>query len=109
MTIWFCVKTAQTPNTVAEVICTFNTFEEQTSNDKCTWFIEKGKELEDVKNELEALGNMVKQIANSESYKEMADGIMEQVADKLAKNPEFAEKFKKDSEKLKSGYIKPKK
>jgi|WetSurMetagenome_2_1015567.scaffolds.fasta_scaffold841144_2 hypothetical protein len=52
---------------------------------------------------------MVKQIANSESYKEMADGILEQVADKLAKNPEFAEKFKKDSEKLKSGYIKPKK
>ena len=70
---------------------------------------EKGKELEDVKNELKALGNMVKQIANSESYKEMADGIMEQVADKLAKNPEFAEKFKKDAEKLKSGYIKPKK
>jgi integrase len=70
---------------------------------------EKGKELEDVKNELEALSSMVKQIANSESYKEMADGIMEQVADKLAKNPEFAEKFKKDAEKLKSGYIKPKK
>src|SRR5665647_1185715 len=70
---------------------------------------EKGVELEVVKSELSALGNMVKQIANSESYKEMADGIMEQVADKLAKNPEFAEKFKKDSKKLKSGYIKPKK
>ncbi len=67
---------------------------------------EKGKELEDVKNELEALSNMIKQIANSESYREMADSIMEQVANKLANNPEFVKQFKKDAEKLKSGYIK---
>ena len=70
---------------------------------------EKGEELEVVKSELAALGNMIKQIGNSKSYKEMAEGIVEQVADKLAKDPEFAEKFKKDAEKLKSGYIKPKK
>jgi hypothetical protein len=47
MTIWFCVKTAQTPNTVAEVVCAFNTFEEETSNGKCVWVIEKGKGIEE--------------------------------------------------------------
>ena len=47
MTIWFCVKTIQTPDTVAEVVCSFNTFEEETSNDKCIWFIEKGKGKEE--------------------------------------------------------------
>ena len=29
MTIWFCVKTAQTPSVVAEVVRAFNTFEEE--------------------------------------------------------------------------------
>ena len=47
MTIWFCVKTAQTPNTVAEVVRTFNTFEEETANGKCVWIIEKGKGVEE--------------------------------------------------------------
>jgi len=43
MTIWFCVKTAQTPNTVAEAVSAFNTFEEDTPDGKCVWIIEKGK------------------------------------------------------------------
>jgi len=47
MTIWFCVKTAQTPNIVAEVVRAFNTFEEETSKDKCVWIIEKGKGIEE--------------------------------------------------------------
>jgi hypothetical protein len=47
MTIWFCVKTAQPPNIVAEVVRAFNTFEEETSNGKCTWTIEKGKSVEE--------------------------------------------------------------
>ncbi len=47
MTIWFCVKTAQTPNTVAEVVRVFNTFEEETPNGKCVWTIEKGKGIEE--------------------------------------------------------------
>jgi len=68
---------------------------------------ERGKELDVVKSELIAVSKMIKQIASSDSYREMTEGVMEQVADKLAKNPEFVEKFKKDSEKLKSGYIKP--
>jgi hypothetical protein len=47
MTIWFCVKSAQTPDTVAEVVCVFNKFEEETSNGKCVWIIEKGKGSEE--------------------------------------------------------------
>lgn len=47
MTIWFCVKTAQPPNTVAEVICAFNTFEEETPKRKCVWIIDKGKGIEE--------------------------------------------------------------
>ena len=47
MTIWFCVKTAQNPDIVAEVIRTFNTFDEETSNGKCVWTIEKGKGVEE--------------------------------------------------------------
>ncbi len=43
MTIWFCVKTAQTPSMVAEVVCVFNTFDEETSNGKCVWIVEKGE------------------------------------------------------------------
>jgi hypothetical protein len=47
MTIWFCVKTAQTPDIVAEVVRAFNTFDEETSNGKCVWIIEKGKGVEE--------------------------------------------------------------
>jgi hypothetical protein len=47
MTIWFCVKTIQTPDFVAQVVCNFNTFDEDTSNDKCRWFVEKGKGVEE--------------------------------------------------------------
>lgn len=68
----------------------------------------KDKELEAVKSELKALGNLVRQISDSDYYKEMADEVLEKVADKLAKDPEFAEKFLKDADKLKSGYFKGK-
>jgi len=47
MTIWFCVKTNQTPDIVAQVICAFNTFDEEAPNGKCTWTVEKGKGLEE--------------------------------------------------------------
>jgi len=42
MTIWFCVKTNQNPDNVAQVVCSFNTFDEETANGKCTWTTEKG-------------------------------------------------------------------
>lgn len=68
----------------------------------------KDKELETVKNELSALGNLVKQISNSDYYREMAEEILEKVAEKLAQNPEFMEEFRKEADKLKSGRFKTK-
>lgn len=47
MTIWFCVKTNQAPSAVAQVICDFNTFDEETPNGKCRWTVEKGKGVEE--------------------------------------------------------------
>jgi uncharacterized protein YukE len=68
----------------------------------------KDKELEKVKEELKALGSLVKQIADSDYYKEMAEDVIEKVADRLAKDPEFAEKFRKEAKKLKSDHFKGK-
>lgn len=70
---------------------------------------ERGNELEVVKNELTALGNMIKQIANSDNYKGMAEQVLEKVAGELMANPEFMANFRKDAEKLKSGYFRPSK
>lgn len=69
----------------------------------------KDQELQATKSQLDALNNMIKQIANSDSYKTMAEGIMEKVAKQLTESPEFMEKIKKDAEKLKSGYFNPNK
>jgi integrase len=66
----------------------------------------KDVELESVKSELSALGRMVRQIANSDDYKRIADEVLEKVADELIKKPEFMKKFKEDAEKLKLGYFK---
>ena len=68
----------------------------------------KDKELESVKSELRTLGKLVKQISDSDHYRELAEGVLEEMAEKLAKDPEFAEKFRKDAEKIKSGYFKGK-
>jgi integrase len=68
----------------------------------------KDKELAKVRDELRTVGNLVRQIADSDYYKEMADEVLDKVAEKLVKDPEFAEKLRKDVEKLKSGYFKGK-
>lgn len=47
MTIWFCVKTNHALDSVAQVVVAFNTFDEETSNGKCVWTIEKGKGVEE--------------------------------------------------------------
>ena len=47
MTIWFCVKTNQPPDSVAQVVCAFNTFDEVTPNGKCVWLVEKGEGVEE--------------------------------------------------------------
>jgi len=47
MTIWFCVKTPQVPDEVAQVVCAFNTFDEETLEGKITWYVEKGEGVEE--------------------------------------------------------------
>lgn len=66
---------------------------------------ERGKELEVVKNELSALSSMIKQVANSEQAK-LADGVLEEVANKLLADKDFMEKFKKDAQKIKPDTLK---
>lgn len=68
----------------------------------------KDKELDDVKSELRALGSMIKQVASSEQAK-LADGVFEELANKLLADKDFMENFKKEAEKLKSGFIKSEK
>jgi uncharacterized coiled-coil protein SlyX len=66
----------------------------------------KDLELEKMKSELKALSNVIVAIADSDIYKEMAEGIHEKMADKITANPEFMEKHKEDFERIKSGYFK---
>ena len=47
MTIWFCVKTEQSPDSVARIVCAFNIFDEETPSGKCAWTTEKGKGAEE--------------------------------------------------------------
>ena len=47
MTIWFCVKTNQAPDSVAQVVCAFNTFDEETPSGEHTWIVEKGEGVEE--------------------------------------------------------------
>jgi hypothetical protein len=47
MTIWFCVKTDLPPDSVAEAVCAFNTFDEETPKGKCVWITEKGEGAEE--------------------------------------------------------------
>lgn len=43
MIIWFCVKTNQTPDKVAQVVCAFNSFEGETPDWPYTWTSERGQ------------------------------------------------------------------
>jgi hypothetical protein len=47
MIIWFCVKTNQSPDAVAQIICTFNTFEGETPDFPYIWTVEKGEGAEE--------------------------------------------------------------
>jgi hypothetical protein len=68
----------------------------------------KDRELEDVRSELRALSSLIKQVASSEQAK-MADGVFDEVANKLLADKAFMEKFKIDAEKIKPDTLKPRK
>ncbi len=63
------------------------------------------REFEQVKSELKALSSLIKQVASSEQAK-MADGVLDEVANKLLADKAFMEKFKKDAEKIKPDTLK---
>jgi len=43
MTIWFYVKTGDTPETVGDAVCAYNVFEDAHPKGKYSWIIEKAK------------------------------------------------------------------
>ena len=43
MTIWFYVKTNDSPKSVGEVVCNFNSYQGEHPEDKYTWIMETGK------------------------------------------------------------------
>ena len=43
MTIWFYVKTTDTPKTVGDAVCSYNVFEDAHPKGKYSWIMERGK------------------------------------------------------------------
>ena len=86
MTIWFCVKTTQTPDTVAEVVRAFNIFKDEISNDKCVWFIEKGKGIEEYWQILSKYENQKDVVCVALVYQEGDTVVLGEVADEVLPN-----------------------
>jgi hypothetical protein len=86
MTIWFCVKTGQTPNIVAEVVSAFNTFEEDTPNSKCVWVVEKGKGEEEYWQILSKYEKLKDVVCVALVYQEGDTVVLGEVADEVLPN-----------------------
>jgi hypothetical protein len=86
MTIWFCVKTAQTPSVVADVVCAFNTFEEETPNGKCVWVVEKGKGTEEYWQILSTYEKIKDVVCVALVYLEGDTVVLGEVADEVLPN-----------------------
>jgi hypothetical protein len=86
MTIWFCVKTNQTPDIVAQVICAFNTFDEETPNGKCIWTVEKGKGVEEYWQILSKLEPQKGVTCVALVYREGDTVVLGEVADEVLPN-----------------------
>ena len=86
MTIWFCVKTTQTPSAVAKVVCAFNTFEEETPNGKCVWTIKKGKGIEEYWQILSKYEKIKDVVCVALVYREGDTVVLGEVADEVLPN-----------------------
>jgi len=86
MTIWFCVKTAQTPIVVAEVVCAFNTFEEETPNGKYVWVVKKGKGTEEYWQILSKYEKIKDDVCVALVYREGDTVVLGEVADEILPN-----------------------
>ena len=47
MTITFCVKTSDNPQTVGQTVCDFNYYQGEHPEDKYSWIIQSGKSKEE--------------------------------------------------------------
>jgi len=86
MTIWFCIKTAQTPDTVAEVVRAFNIFEEETPKGKCVWNIKKGEGMEEYWQILSKYEHQEDAACVSLVYREGDTVVLGEVADEVLPN-----------------------
>ncbi len=43
MTLWFYVKTSDTPKQVGDIVCAYNVFEDSHPKGKYTWIMQQGK------------------------------------------------------------------
>jgi hypothetical protein len=86
MTIWFCVKTNQTPDTVAQVVCAFNTFDEETPQGKCTWTTTKGEGVEEYWKILSKYERQKTMTCVSLVYREGDTVVLGEVADEVLPN-----------------------
>ncbi len=61
MTIWFYVKTVDSPKSVGDVVCAFNVFDDKHPKGRYSWVTEQGKGEEEywqVKSKYEELGEL---------------------------------------------------
>jgi hypothetical protein len=86
MTIWFCVKTNQTPDAVAQVVCAFNTFDEEMPDGKCVWLVEKGEGVEEYWRILSKREQEKESTCVSLVYREGDTVVLGEVADEVLPN-----------------------
>ena len=86
MTIWFCVKTNQIPDALAQVICAFNTFDEETADGKCEWAIKKGEGMEEYWQILSKFERQKESSCVALVYREGDTVVLGEVADEVLPN-----------------------
>lgn len=64
MTMWFCVKTTDTPKRVGDVVCAFNVFEDKHPKGKYSWVTEQGKGSEDEYWQIKSKYEELKELTN---------------------------------------------
>jgi hypothetical protein len=85
MTIWFCVKTSDSPKEVGEVVCKFNFYQGEHPEDKYTWTMEKtkGEEYWEIKGKYDPLKDLA---LIGTAYRTGDTVVLSEVDDELAPN-----------------------
>ena len=86
MTIWFCVKTNQAPDSVAQVVCAFNTFDEEIPSGEHVWIVEKGEGVEEYWKILSKYEHQKEVSCVALVYREGDTVVLGEVADEVLPN-----------------------